>query len=166
MTPNVLLEQLKEFVEANTRDLILEVRVKNGETEPKERAAEVYMMRLPDKDAETKQIPYILLQFIKGSDGQKEGEQPESECAVRLVFATYSENGGKGAMDVLNLITRIRVALIKAGVIGEQFSLKRNIEYIVYPDSTPPYFMGEMMTLWEMPIVQREVPLYDEFYSE
>ena len=123
-------------------------------------------MRLPDKDAETKQIPYILLQFIKGSDDQKEGERPESECAVRFVFATYSEDGGKGAMDVLNLITRIRVALIKAGVIGEQFSLKRKIEYIVYPDSTPPYFMGEMMTLWEMPIIQREVPLYDELCGE
>ena len=69
-------------------------------------------------------------------------------------------------MDVLNLITRIRVALIKAGIIGEQFSLKRKIEYIVYPDSTPPYFMGEMMTLWEMPIIQREVPLYDELCGE
>lgn len=166
MTPNILLERLKEFVEANTRDLILEVRVKKGETGPKERAAEVYTMRLPDKDAETKQIPYILLQFIKGSDDQKEGEQPESECAVRFVFAAYSEDGGKGAMDVLNLITRIRVALIKAGIIGEQFSLKRKIEYIVYPDSTPPYFMGEMMTFWEMPTIQREVPLYDELCGE
>ena len=106
------------------------------------------------------------MQFIKGSDDQKEGEQPESECAVRFVFATYSEDGGKGAMDVLNLITRIRVALIKAGVIGEQFSLKRKIEYIVYPDSTPPYFMGEMMTFWEMPTIQREVPLYDELCGE
>lgn len=27
MTPNILLEQLKEFTEANTKDLILEVRV-------------------------------------------------------------------------------------------------------------------------------------------
>ena len=111
-------------------------------------------------------IPFFLLQFIKGSDDQKEGEQPESECAVRFVFATYSEDGGKGAMDVLNLITRIRVALIKAGVIGEQFSIKRPIEYIVYPDSTPPYFMGEMMTIWEMPTIQREVPLYDELCGE
>lgn len=56
MTPNILLEQLKEFTEANTKDLILEVRVKPGEKGPKERAAEVYTMRLPNKDAETKQI--------------------------------------------------------------------------------------------------------------
>ena len=159
MTPNILLERLKEFTEETTKDMILEVRVKSGETGPKERAAEVYTMRLPNKDAETKQIPYILLQFIKGTDDQKEGEQPESECAVRFVFATYSEDGGKGAMDVLNLITRIRLALIKKGVIGEQFSIKRPIEYIVYPDSTPPYFMGEIMTLREMPTNQREVPL-------
>ena len=166
MTPNILLERLKEFTEETTKDMILEVRVKSGETGPKERAAEVYTMRLPNKDAETKQIPYILLQFIKGADDQKEGEQPESECAVRFVFATYSEDGGKGAMDVLNLITSIRFAvIIKCGIV-QQFSIKSTILYIVYPDSTPPYFMGEMMTLWEMPTIQREVPLYDELCAE
>ena len=157
MTPVVLLERLKDFAKEATKDLILEVKVKGGEDGPKERAPEVHTMRLPDTDAETRLIPYILLQFIKGTDTQEAGEKPDAECAVRIVVATYSEDAETGAMDVLNVITRIRVALMKAGIVGEQFTVKRPLEYIVYPDSTRPYYLGEIMTLWEMPTIEREV---------
>lgn len=157
MTPVILLYRLKEFVEEATKDLILQSRVKEGEDGPKERAADVYLMRLPDKEAETKQIPYILLQFIKGTDTQEAGERPESECAIRIVVMTYSEDCGVGALDVLNVLTRLRERLEKKGVVGQQFLFKRPAEYIVYPDSTPPYFAGEMMTLWEIPTYEREV---------
>lgn len=168
MTPLVLLTELKKFIEENTKDIILSVRpVKNrkphgeeaeqAETAITERAAEVHIMRLPDKDAETQRIPYILLQFLTGKDEQKPTEQPESECNVRIVVATYSEDGGAGAADLLDVLTRIRVALLKAGEVGNQFLLKKPLEYVVYPDDTSPYYLGEMLTIWEMPIIQREV---------
>jgi hypothetical protein len=156
MTPIVLLDRLKDFIEEQTRDLLLSVRVKSEE-EPQERPAHVYRMRLPNKEGETKLIPYILLQFITGEDAQEKNKDPESGCMVRIVVATYSEDGETGAMDVLNVITRIRIALLKTGVIGDQFLLKKPIEYLVYPDSTYPYFLGEMITRWELPIIEREV---------
>lgn len=173
MTPVVLLTALKQFIEENTKDIILSVRpVKNktiSEPRPKrkppeppedaitERAPEVHLMRLPDKDAETNRIPYILLQFLTGTDEHKPAEQPDSECKVRIVVATYSEDGGEGATDLLNVLTRIRIALLKAGEVGNQFLLRKPLEYIVYPDETNPYYLGEMLTIWEMPIIQREV---------
>lgn len=176
MTPVVLLGELKQFIEENTRDIILTVRPVKNKTVPgagaalaeketedaiTERAPEVHVMRLPDKDAETQRIPYILLQFLTGKDEQAPGEQPESECNIRIVVATYSEDGGKGAADLLNVITRIRVALLKAGEVGKQFLLRKPLEYVVYPDETNPYYLGEMLTIWEMPIIQREVILDD-----
>ncbi len=169
MTPTILLERLKEFIQENTKDIVLNVssvKVKTlpsvprprGQTaEIKERAAEVHLMRLPNKEAEENQIPYILLQFITGSDTGEQGQQADSEARVRIVIATYSENDSEGALDVLNLITRIRIALLKAGEIGKQFLLRKPLEYIVYPDDTQPFFLGEMMTIWEMPIINREV---------
>ncbi len=160
MTPVVLLTELKTFLEENTKDIILGVRhVKvrgepsKGESAVSSRAAEVHLMRLPDKDAETQRIPYILLQFLTGKDEQTPGEQPDSQCSIRLVVATYSEDGGQGAADVLNILTRIRAALLKAGEIGRQFLLKKPLEYVVYPEDTAPYFFGEMLTLWEMPSI-------------
>lgn len=174
MTPIILLERLKEFIQANTEDIILPVRPVKNKTLPtvpcpKEktaadaithRAAEVHKMRLPDKDAEENRIPYILLQLITGADTGEQGQQEDSEAKVRIIIATYSENDSEGALDVLNLITRIRVALLKAGEIGQQFLLRKPLEYLVYPDDTRPYFFGELMTIWEMPTIKREVSIY------
>ena len=158
MTPIILLDALEAFIKENTKDIIMPVRVKNKPIGGvKERAAGVYKMRLPDKDAETQQIPYILLQFVTGKDDQPEGERPESESRVRIVIAAYSEDAGEGAYYVLNLITRIRTALLKAGVVGDQFLLCPPLEYLVYPDSTAPYFMGEMMSVWKTPTIESEV---------
>lgn len=157
MTPVILLDELKKFIEENTKDIILSVRTKPNSEEPNERPAEVHKMRLPDKDAETKRVPYILLQFLTGIDDQEMGQSPESECKIRIVIATYSEDGGEGAMDALNVVTRIRISLLKIGVIGGQFILKKPLEYIVYPDDTSPYYFSEMILTFDMPEIEREV---------
>ena len=175
MTPNELLFEIKKFLEVNTKDLILQVRPvsnkviptpsgKNSENEkqPEARAPELHLMNLPNKDAETNRIPYILVQFLTGIDGQKAGEARDSECKVRLVIATYSEDKSVGAMDCLNVITRIRIAFHKAGVIGGKFFFREPLEYLVYPDDTAPYHFGEMITTWGIPTIQREVNLYGE----
>lgn len=155
MTPLQLLDALEAFVKQETKDILLPVRVDRKSGENKERAAEVYKMRLPNKTAQTERVPYLLLQYIKSTDTQEQGQDPESECTVRIVAATYSEDESEGAMCVLNLLTRIRVALLKDGVVGGQFVLKSPLEMIVYPDSTAPYYLGEMMTKWTMPIIER-----------
>lgn len=156
MTPVILLDQLAEFVEKCTRDIILQCRTRNDPGGEKERPAEVYRMRLPKKDDEVQRIPYILLQVISGEDDQKAGEPAAGECKIRIIVATYSEDGGQGATDVLNVILRIRAELGRIGIIGEQFDLRYPLEYIVYPDNTPPYYLGEMMTTWGVPAPQRE----------
>lgn len=158
MTPLDLLDVLEEFVRRETKDMLLPVRVDRRSGEPKERPAEIYKMRLPTKKAQTERVPYLLLQYIKSTDTQEPGQEPESVCTVRIVAATYSEDESEGATCVLNLLTRIRVALLKDGVIGERYMLKPPLEMIVYPDgTTAPYYLGEMMTEWESMKSFREV---------
>jgi hypothetical protein len=157
MTSKELLDALKDFIERETKDLLLPVRVDRKSGEQKERPAEVHEMRLPNKEAETARIPYVLLQFLKSTFEQKEGEEPTHVAMVRIVAATYSEDGEEGALCLLNLLTRIQIALLKDGVIGERFLLKSPVEMIVYPDNTPPYYLGEMMTQWELPVIESEV---------
>ncbi len=157
MTPLELLDALQAFLQNETKDILLPVRADRKSGKTRERAAEVFKMRLPNKDAETMQVPYILLQFLKGTDKQEEGEPPSSSCMVRIVAATYSEDGEEGGMCVLNLLTRIRSALLRDGIIGERFLLKPPLEMLVYPDSTAPYYLGEMMTVWSIPTIESEV---------
>ena len=160
MTAINLLECLEEFVKEKTADIKLQVKVRNRdpqEVKVKERAAEVYKMRLPTKEDQTEKVPYILLQFLTGKDDKEDGEPQESQCKIRIVVATYSEDGSEGSFDVLNVLLRIRSELEKAGVVGERFALQYPLEYIVYPDSTQPYYLGEMVTNWSMPTMEREV---------
>jgi len=158
MTPIELMNALESFIKEQVKDICLAYRSKE-DLEGQCRAPGVYKMKLPDKESETKLVPYVLLQFLTGKDAQATGQTVESECKVRLVIVTYSEDGGIGAYDLLNVITRIRTTLLKAGMIADQFLLKLEspLEYIIYPDDTDPYHMGEMMTTWELPAVEREI---------
>lgn len=150
MTAIELLDALQKFIEEKTKDIVLQEKGKEG----LERAAKVFKMRLPNKDAETKLIPYILLQFLTGKDDDAAASS-ESECKIRIVVVTYSEDGSEGAMDVLNLLTRIRIVLLENGLIDERFLVKKPLEYIVYPDDTDPYYLGEMVVTFEMPTIER-----------
>ena len=82
MTPLQLLDALEAFVKQETKDILLPVRVDRKSGENKERAAEVYKMRLPNKTAQTERVPYLLLQYIKSTDTQEPGQDPESECTA------------------------------------------------------------------------------------
>lgn len=157
MTPVILLDQLADFIREKTGDIKLQVRTAHTEKENKVRAAEVHIMRLPNKDAQTQRIPYILIQLLAGKDDKEEREPEESTCQIRIVAGTYSEDGGTGATDVMNLLLRIRSELKKTGIIGKTFVLQLPLEYIIYPDSPQPYYFGEMITNWSMPVIKREV---------
>lgn len=157
MTPLQLLGRAGSVCEARNKRHSFTRPVTARVERTRNAAAEVYKMRLPNKTAQTERVPYLLLQYIKSTDTQEQGQDPESECTVRIVAATYSEDESEGAMCVLNLLTRIRVALLKDGVVGGQFVLKSPLEMIVYPDSTAPYYLGRMMTTWTMPIIESEV---------
>lgn len=157
MTPVFLLDRLQEFIEEKTADIKLEVRVRTGSNEEKERSAKVYKMGLPQKDDVQQQVPYILLKFLTGVDDKAAGQPEEATCKVRIIFAVYSEDGQEGPLALLNLILRVRSELKKAGIVGNQFVLQTPLEYIVYQDTTAPYYMGEMMTNWSIPTVGREV---------
>ncbi len=157
MTPVILLDDLQKFIEENTSDILLEVRTRTGQAMEKERTAKVYKLGLPEKDDSVQQVPYILLKALNGTDEKKDGEPKSAEVRVRMILATYSQDGERGQMALLNLILRIRERLQKQHIIGGRFCLHYPFEYIIYQDTTPPYYLGEIMTIWSIPTVEREV---------
>jgi hypothetical protein len=161
MTPDVLLDQLKLFVEAYTGGILLPVKSKPSEAAV-ERAAEVWKMRLPVPDDDTKRIPYILLQLVNGTDAQEEGEHDTSGCFVRMIFATYHENASEGNLMLLHLMMSVRTALLRQRLIGGQFVLEPPLEWVIYPDNDgrlDKYYFGEMDTNWRLPAIEREVDI-------
>lgn len=155
MTAVILLEQLAAFTEEATKDLIMPTKMQSADDEPIFRSAEVHKMRLPDSRSAKKKAPYIIHQVITGKD------TTDSSAVVRSIFCVYNEREDEGGLMLLNLMERLRIALLKAGTVGEQFTLDINagMERMIYPDDTAPFYAGEMISTWKMPRVEREVIL-------
>ena len=54
--------------------------------------------------------------------------------------------------------------MLEEGIVGKQFILDREagLESLVYPDNTAPYYAGEMISVWKLPIIERKVPYAQE----
>lgn len=159
MTIFRLLDDLKNFVAEQTKDMKLLCSVQKGDTEQIRRAPDVYKMRLPQSDSAKKLVPYIIIQFVNGVDEEKEGEQAEGSVFIRMIFAVYNDDEQEGALDLLNVMDRVRIALLENIKVGDCFKLdaKKGLESIVYPDDTAPYFAGELVGTFEMPPIHRKV---------
>ena len=157
----ILLQRLKDFTEEATKDLLMPVKIQSEKDTQTESTAEVHLMRLPDSKAAHKKAPYVLHQFITGEDQQTPGNRDTSTATVRSIFCVYSDNEEEGGMILLNLMERLRIALLRQRVIGDQFTLdlEAKLEALCYPDDTAPYFAGEMVSVWKLPAIEREVVL-------
>lgn len=158
----MLLEELKAVTEEAVKDLIMPVKIQSADEQQQYRAAEVYLMNLPDARAAKKKVPYIIHQAITSKDVQPEGEREYGVAVVRSIFAVYNDDSQEGGLMLLNLMERLRIRLLRQVVIGRryQLDLSAGIETIIYPNSeeVAPYYAGEMSTTWRVPGVEREVP--------
>ena len=160
MTRVWLLESLKARMEKDTKDLIMPVKPQKGDTEETSRAAEVWSGRLPDMKSTTKKAPYVLNTILTSRFRQNPGLPPESLVSVRTVYCVYNSDDHEGALMLLNLMDRIRISLQKNPIVDGKYELNMSDDGImdfVYPDDTAPFYMGEMVTEWIMPPVEREV---------
>lgn len=161
MTRVDLLEQLKVFTQDATQELRLPVRVQSEDEMRKKRAPTVHLMRLPDSKAAAKKAPYVLHQIITGADQQSPGQKEESRATVRSIFCVYCDDEEEGGLMLLGLMERFRIALLKKRVIGRRYSLdlEAKLETLCYPDDIAPYYAGEMVSVWRLPAIEREVIL-------
>ena len=155
MTPLELLEALKAYCERITADMQLVARVPENGTEAGERPPLVFVGNLPDKEAEKKAAPYILLKLLATKD-----DDEESVCRVRVICVTFSEDKQENYIQCLNLVTRIKTKLLEDVTVDERYSCQKPIETIIYDDDLEVYQIGEIMTIWEMAEVRRDVRKY------
>lgn len=159
MNKVILLDVFKTFTENVTKDIIMPVKRQKEDSEDEFRAADVYKMRLPDSKSAQKKAPYILHQIITGKDVQPSGNNVSSSTIIRSIFCVYNNDEQEGALMLLNLMERIRINLLKEVVIGKQYELDLDagLETLIYPEDTAPYYAGEMISVWKIPAVRREV---------
>ncbi len=159
MTKIDLLDDFKLFIENATRNFSLPTAIQRGDTEQIFRAPEIHKMRLPNSEDAKKKAPYIIVQYLTGKDFQKHSQQSQSHAVIRLVFAVYGNDEEEGALSLLNLMETVRIAIMKNVLISPRFKVDTDaeVESLVYPDDTAPYYAGEIMCTVLMPPTEREV---------
>lgn len=170
MTKITLLEQLKEFTEKHTADLLLPVQMQeDDEITLPDRVAEVYIPCLPELRSYAQKAPFIMHEIVTGQDkvatDPHSGKRLKSSTVVRSCFCIYHRNEQEGKMALLTMMERMRIALLEEVVIGKQFCLDvdAGVESLVYPGNPnqtamSPFYLGEMITTWKLPIIERKVP--------
>ena len=160
MNKVILLEQLKEFTELAIKDLLMPVRPQENSPQEPPRPARVHLINLPSGRGPTEQAPYVIHRIITGKDEQPAGEREQAGALVRTVFAVYNQDEQEGGLMLLNLMERLRIGLLEDRLIGKQFKLDMGsgLESLVYPENVAPYYAGEMISVWRMPMIERKVP--------
>lgn len=170
MTKITLLEQLKIFSQTHTRDLLLPVQPQEeDEAPPPSRKVAVYIPRLPELRAYARKAPFMTHEIVTGKDKLEphphSGKLPCSSAVVRTCFCVYHANEQEGGLALLTLMERMRLALLEEVVVGKQFrlDLDAGIETLVYPENpnrgaNSPFYLGEMITTWHLPAMERKVP--------
>ena len=151
-----LLDDLQEFIQQILSNYRLFVKQDGWQDQPQMRDAEVSQMIMPDPDEEHERVPYVLLQLINGSDKKRNDGTMESRVEVRIVIVLYNQDKPAGRLQVLRVVQKIRYELWRAGEIGKMFTLE-GLEYLIYPDDTNWYHMGELSTEWAVPAVERDL---------
>ena len=152
MTPLDLVQCLKAYCEECTQDMPLTARVEKNTEERAERPPKVFIGSLPDKEAEKREAPYILLKLLTTKD-----EDGESRAMVRIIIVTYSLDKQDNYIQCLNVLSKIKTKLLEDVVIAERYSCQKPIDALMYDDDLEVYQIGEIMTTWEMPEVKRDI---------
>ena len=76
-----------------------------------------------------------------------------------MLFRSHHDEQ-EGGLALLNLMERLRIALLEQRSIGKQFrlDLEAGLESLVYPEDTAPYYAGEMISVWKLPVIERKAP--------
>ena len=169
MTRVILLEQLKVFTEDVTREILLPVQMQEkDESQPPDRAASVYVPRLPKLSAYKQKAPFITHESVTSKDILTQAPNGyqfmQASAVVRSCFCVYHPHEQEGGLALLNLMERLRIALLETVVIGKQFTLdvKAGVETLVYPSNpnqtaSSLFYLGEMITVWKIKGIERKV---------
>ena len=170
MTKTTLLEQLEMFSREHTGDLLLPVQPQEeDEVPPPNRAATVYTPCLPELRSYARKAPFITHEIVTSKDIAVQrpggGKFMQSTAVVRTCFCVYNQDQQEGKLALLILMERMRIALLEEVVIGKQFKLDLDagVETLVYPGNpnqtaVSPFYLGEMITTWRLPPIERKVP--------
>ncbi|OBZ09104.1 hypothetical protein A8L34_22500 [Bacillus sp. FJAT-27264] len=116
----------------------------------------VHLGALPSKTSSNRDDPVFPLIIVRPMDGESDNDS--AKVQVKLLFGTQSEDDS-GFIDVLNLMERVRILLMRQRVINRQFRIESNWKWTFMEDQPEPQWICQAITTWTLPQIRQEVSL-------
>ncbi len=107
-------------------------------------------------DISNKEYAHITTRIV---DVQNDDEGVVATVKILIGIQSFDDNDDKsgiGYNEVWNLLERTRQEVLKQSVIGKKFKVKTNIKASMPEELYYPYWVGELTTLWELPVINEE----------
>lgn len=146
-----LVDALREYIESAIKELRLPAANKSGDKQP-----QVISGYLPEKKPIKQQvipdIPFVIVRYL-GDEG--------NAAKIKLLIAVYSEEETEGWRDLLRVMERMKISLLKQRIIGRAFRLAENsIKLEMLEEQPYPAWYGIITCNYELP------PIVEEGYQE
>jgi hypothetical protein len=112
----------------------------------------VHLGYLP-KEPQELAYPFIIICPAEG-----EGDKDSIKTQIKLLFGTQAEEGS-GLIDLLNLMERVRILLLRERIIAKQFAIDASWKWKLSEEQPLTGWTGEVTTTWMLPQIRREVEL-------
>ncbi|CQR58450.1 hypothetical protein [Paenibacillus riograndensis] len=140
MTITLLIMAIKKFLEKELADDMLPIPT-------------VLLGYLNQSTASSAGYPVIMILPAEG-----EGATSKDEIQVKLFFGTQSEDS-TGLIDLLNLMDRVRILLLRQRVLEQKFAMDGSWKWKMNEEHSSSEWGGELTTTWALPQIRQEVQL-------
>jgi hypothetical protein len=151
MTPILLVDALIEFIETVVKDFELQTNVKDAPPKSPQVIGGYLHKKKPDGKQNPPDFPFVIVRYLEDDDTDE-----VNTAKIRIIAGTYSEDESDGWRDCMNVITRIKVALLKQRFIGGSFKIERPIITELPEEQPYPEWVAMMTLTVTIPQVQEE----------
>ncbi|MFC3802808.1 hypothetical protein [Cohnella sp. GCM10012308] len=114
----------------------------------------VHLGALPAKSESTRDAEVFPLIIIRPMEG--DSDESAATAQIKLIFGTQSEHDS-GFIDVLNLMERVRILLMRQRIIDKKFRIESDWKWKFLEDQPEPQWICQALTTWTLPQIRQEV---------
>lgn len=140
MTITLLIMAIQKFLKEQLADDMLPV-------------PPVLLGYLPQSNAGNLEYPVIMIRPDEG-----EGDSGQGQIQIKLQFGAQSEDD-TGLIDLLNLMERVRILLMRKRVLDQQFVMDASWKMKLNEEHPAAVWGGELTTTWVLPQIRPEVQI-------
>jgi len=150
MTPLILVDKLIEFITLVVVNFELESNIPGIKKAPQ--VISGYLKEKKPKEKQTvPDFPYVIVRYLDDTDTSE-----SNTATVRVIAGTYSEDEQGGWRDCVNVITRIKEALLKQRFIGGPFKIEYPIKTELPEEQPYPEWVAFLTLNVTIPSIQEE----------